>query len=134
MSSITIHHLDNLGDQRGVMHRVDQSSLDFLDPCREMHSGTIEPGAIRGNHYHTDRKELLIIIHSDEFQFAWQEKGQADIQIETFTGSGAVTIEISPGAIHAIKNTGQKSMTLIACSDGEFDPEYKDTIRRTILS
>jgi len=134
MPFIEIRHLNNLGDHRGVMHRINQSSLDFLGQFREMHTGTIEPGAIRGNHYHTNRKELLIMIHSDTFQFAWQEAGQGIIQTKTFTGSGAAAIEISPGAIHAIKNTGQQTVTMIACSDGKFDPEYKDTIRETILS
>lgn len=134
MPLIVINRLDNLGDQRGVMHRVNRSSLDFLGRCREMHAGTIEPGAIRGNHYHTDRKELLIVIHSDRFRFVWQEKNQDNVHTETFAGSGAVAIEISPGAIHAIKNTGQQSMTLIACSDGPFDQEYKDTGRRRILT
>ena len=134
MPSVTIRHLDNRGDRRGVMHRVHTSSIDFLEQFREMHAGTIEPGAVRGNHLHTGRRELLILIYSDAFQFAWQDEGEEEIQTESFTGNGAVAVEIPPGGIHAIKNTGKRSVTLIACSDGEFDPDYKDTIRETILA
>lgn len=94
----------------------------------------MNPGTIRGNHYHTDRKEMLYIQHEDSFEFFWALADSEEISREVIKGSGAVLIEIPADVAHTIKNTGSKPISLTASSDEYFDPDFKGIRRRILVS
>ena len=43
------------------------------------------------------------------------------------------TVKITPGVVHAIKNTGDKDMVLLVYVNEQFDPTDPDTIYKKIL-
>lgn len=131
---VKIHLLTNLGDLRGWTFRIPDKARAFLGEIHEMHMASIMPGCIRGNHVHTGRKEVLFLQFETECQFAWALRDSDQVNIQTFTKPGGVMIQIMPEVVHTIKNTGSEPVILLACSDGAFDPEYKDTERRIILT
>ena len=104
-------------DSRGTSFRVPRGSLDFLDKLVEMHYATINPGSVRGNHYHRERKELLFVNFMSSWQFAWQPVATQNIHTQAFSGAGGIVIHIEPEVIHAIKNTGDTPLYIVACSN-----------------
>ena len=43
------------------------------------------------------------------------------------------TVKITPGVVHAIKNTGDKDMVLLVYASETFDPNDPDTVFQKIL-
>jgi len=131
---VKIQQLDNPSDLRGWTFRIPEEALELLGEIHEMHMASIMPGCIRGNHMQLGRKEILFLHFETECQVAWAFRNSDQIHIQTFDGPGGVMVQIVPEIVHAIKNTGSEPAVLLACSDGAFDPEYKDTERRVVLT
>jgi dTDP-4-dehydrorhamnose 3,5-epimerase-like enzyme len=134
MQHIDIIKLENYGDKRGALYNIPDTDLQFLDKIQNIHFGEIHPNSIRGNHYHHQGKEMLIITYSDSWTLAWSEKDSADISKEEFTGSGAVLIKVNEGVVHSIKNNGDKDLEIIAFSERIFSKEDADTFTRILLT
>ncbi|NTV46778.1 MAG: hypothetical protein HGB11_09755 [Chlorobiales bacterium] len=133
MQGIEFIVLENRGDARGLMFNVEKADCGFIGEMQNIHFGTVEPGAIRGNHVHFGKKELLLVSYSDEWTFLWSETGAITPQTKVFQGRGAVLIKIPPKVPHSIQNTGGTILQLIALSDKEFSKEQPDTERRALV-
>jgi predicted RNase H-like nuclease len=83
----------------------------------ECHIATIRPGAIRGNHFHTQRRELLAIVYSDRWTLLWDEGEGSAIQSRTYEGTGAVLMDADPFCAHAIRNDGASELQIISLGD-----------------
>ena len=134
MRNVKIIKLKNYGDTRGAMYSIPDTDMQFLDQIQNIHFGKIRPDAIRGNHYHHQSKEMLIIAYSDAWTLAWARKDSAEILKEEFTGCGAVLIKINEGVIHTVKNTGNGDLEIIALSNKVFSKENSDTISKILLT
>ena len=62
--SDTIKDIDNRGAERGASFSFPQEIFDFLGNVDEVHMAEIVPGAVRGNHYHRSKKEVLVIWYA----------------------------------------------------------------------
>jgi hypothetical protein len=51
-------HIEYLDDSR-TDFSVLSEQLSKIGPARDLHIGEIRPGCIRGNHFHTHRRELI---------------------------------------------------------------------------
>ena len=131
--TIKIIPLENHGDQRGDSFPLPEDLFDFLENVNEVHMADIAPGAVRGNHYHNHKKEVLIIWFADNWTFAFSPAENAPPDIKEFTGRGMMFIEIEPQTAHAIKNTGRDILKIAAFSDQKNDPQNPDTLRKEIL-
>lgn len=125
--------LKNEGDERGFSYNVPKSALKFIGKIKDAHIATIVPGAIRGNHYHVGRKEFILVWFNDSWIFAWDQDGGAKKETKTFFGTGLILIEIDMDISHAIKNTGDKDIFIMAFSNKEYDVENSDTHRRIVI-
>jgi len=134
MQHIEIIELKNYGDLRGVLYSIPDKDLLFFDKIQNIHFGKIHPNSIRGNHYHHQGKEMLIIGYLDTWTLAWAEKGSAEISKKEFTGSGAVLIKVNEGIVHSVKNTGDRDLEIIALSNRIFSKEDTDTFARILLT
>ncbi|MBW2605624.1 MAG: hypothetical protein JRE28_15180 [Deltaproteobacteria bacterium] len=134
MQNIKIIKLKNYGDIRGVLYNIPDSDMQFLDNIQNIHFGKIRPGSIRGNHYHLQSKEMLIITYSDTWTLAWAKKDSDEISKKKFKGSGAVLIKVNEGMVHSVKNNGDKDLEIIALSERIFSKESSDTISRILLT
>jgi UDP-2-acetamido-2,6-beta-L-arabino-hexul-4-ose reductase len=130
---VRIYKLDNYGDERGFNFKFPDSVFPFIGNISYAHASSVIPGTIRGNHYHVDKKEILLILNSDNCTIGWDTGDGTEIQKAEYQEEAAVLLEIEPGSSHAIKNTGNKLVTIFAFSNKRFDPESPDTHRRVVL-
>jgi dTDP-4-dehydrorhamnose 3,5-epimerase-like enzyme len=134
MQHIEIIKLENYGDIRGALYNISDSDMQFLDKIENIHFGKICPGSIRGNHYHHQSKEMLIISYLDTWTLAWAKKDSDEISIKEFIGSGAVLIKVNEGVVHSVKNNGDKDLEIIALSNRIFSKENPDTYSKILLT
>ncbi len=133
MQDIEITKLENYGDTRGALYNIPDTDMQFLDKIQNIHFGKIRPNSIRGNHYHHQSKEMLIIGYLDTWTLAWAKKDSDEISKKEFTESGAVLVKINEGVVHSVKNNGDKELEIIALSNRIFSKENPDTISRILL-
>ncbi|HEX6096610.1 MAG TPA: hypothetical protein VF432_09820 [Thermoanaerobaculia bacterium] len=100
-------------DARGSSFGVE---LPFGD-VRECHVATVRPGAIRGNHFHTVRREVLVVMYSDRWTLLWDEGEGSPVRSRAFEGSGAVVLEAGPHCAHAVRNDGARDLHLVSLGD-----------------
>jgi len=94
---------------------------------RAVHVVAINPGQVRGNHYHARTSELLLMF-SGTGAFYWEEGGA--VRESAIGGAGApVVIRIPPGKRHAFRNTGVDVVYLLAVRDGGDDHADPDIVR-----
>jgi len=130
---IKIQKLQNMGDARGELFRIQQSALDFLGSIHDIHFGTIKPNAIRGNHYHVRNFEVLIVGFASRWKLVWSESDSTITYEREFAGVGTILIEIEEGIVHAVHNTGNLPLNIISLSDHNYDPKYPDTIKKILV-
>jgi len=111
--SVRVESLLPRTDARGSSFGVE---LPFAN-VGECHVATVRPGAIRGNHFHTQRHELLVVMYSDRWTLLWDEGEGTAVQSRTFEGSGAIVMEASPHCAHAVRNDGARDLHLVAMGD-----------------
>jgi len=134
MQNIEITVLEDYGDTRGALYNIPVTDMQFLDNIQNIHFGKIHPNSIRGNHYHHQSKEMLIISYSDIWTLAWAKKDSAEISKKEFTGTGTVLIKVNEGIVHSVKNNGDKDLEIIALSNRIFSKEDPDTFTRILLT
>lgn len=97
-----------------------------------MHAATIEPGRIRGNHFHRDRDEAILVIYLDSWVFCSDSGPDTQVAIDKFAGSGAVVAHVPRGHSHAVSNTGRQPLVIVSLSNGDYDSESGETQRRVV--
>jgi mannose-6-phosphate isomerase-like protein (cupin superfamily) len=128
---IQISELGNCGDARGFSFTTPPEALDFVGAVRDMHLASMEPGAVRGNHYHLRRREAIVILPGTAWSMHWYEGEGMAAQHRSFDGSSAVLVLVSPGSSHAVRNDGSTSLWLVACSSEPYDPT--ETVARKVV-
>lgn len=104
---VRITELDARRDARGSAFGV---PLPFAN-IGECHIATIRPAAVRGNHFHARRREVLVVLYTDRWTLAWDDGQRA------FEGSGAVLVEIEPLTAHAVRNDGSADLQILSMGD-----------------
>ena len=128
---IFVTSLEDQGDERGESFALPNDLFEFLGMVEEVHLAEIEVGAVRGNHGHTSKKEVLVVWYEDQCRFGWKKNGE--LQITEFKGKGAVLIAIEPKVLHALKNTGAETVRIVAFSNMKHDTAKPDTYWETLL-
>jgi len=131
--SLRIVRSEDRGDHRGSSFTVPVPSLDFLGSVRDMHMADICPGAVRGNHFHEHRREVLCIRYADQWSLHWDSGADTEIQTKTFNGSGLVVVEIEPNVSHAVRNDGLSTIQVVGFSNASFDPNCPDSHPRPLV-
>jgi len=110
-----------------------QSCLEFLGSVKDIYIATIKPGAVRGNHYHCDRREVLCLIYNGEWSLHWDCGPETQTQREVFSGSGTVLVEIEPLASHAVRNDGEADILLVGLFSMPYDASQPDSYVRRVV-
>lgn len=132
--TLSVVDLKDSGDARGSSFSVPAELFAGPFPVADMHVATIEPGAVRGNHYHAERREVLIILAADRWSLHWDEGADTSARQREFTDPGAVLVTVPPGMSHAIRNDGALPMQLCGLADGPYDAARPDAYPRAVVS
>lgn len=135
---LSVLRLEDRNDGRGSAFYLPDEALRWLGGVEEMHLVTIRPGAIRGNHVHHRRREVIVVRSEGPWELAWRvagEEGEGGGEVETqrFEGAQGVLLCVEPGVAHALKNLGDEELLVASCSSGRFDPGAPDTERVELL-
>jgi dTDP-4-dehydrorhamnose 3,5-epimerase-like enzyme len=131
--SVEIVELPNHGDERGLSF---SNGLwkEFLQQVKDIHIATIRPGAVRGNHYHKERREALFVLHNDQWSFHWESHPGGSVLERRFRGSGCVMITVEPGIGHGMRNDGGADLLLLAITNADYDPKNPDAHHRAVIT
>jgi oxalate decarboxylase/phosphoglucose isomerase-like protein (cupin superfamily) len=132
MDAPNIVLLEDTGDQRGFCYSVPQTCLGFLPLVKGAAVLSVKPGAVRGNHFHKIRLEMVMITFSDTWTFFYQGQYEAEPTLRKFEGQGMAIITVPPLCSHAIRNDGQADLTMVDMSNIEHDPDHPDAIPSVI--
>jgi oxalate decarboxylase/phosphoglucose isomerase-like protein (cupin superfamily) len=127
-----IAELHDSGDVRGSSFSVPAELLVGRFPVADMHIATIEPGAVRGNHYHAVRREILVVMAADRWSIHWDEGVDTPAQQRVFDGPRAVLVTIPTGMSHAIRNEGSLPIRMVGMTDGPYDADRPDAYPRIV--
>jgi dTDP-4-dehydrorhamnose 3,5-epimerase-like enzyme len=131
---LTIIELKDSGDERGNSFRVPDGCFGEAFTVRDVHLTTLQPGHIRGNHFHVARNEKLMVMSTDRWSLHWDSGGGTPVEVRVFDGPSAVLVYVPPYASHAIRNDGNKPLQIIGLTDGLYDPASPDTFTRRVTS
>jgi predicted RNase H-like nuclease len=110
---VRITSLDPRADVRGRSFGV---GVPF-DRVEECHVATVRSGAVRGNHFHTHRRELLVVLYADRWTLLWDDGENTPLQSRTFEGAGAVLMDADPYCAHAVRNDGASDLQIFVLGD-----------------
>jgi len=116
--------MDIKEDNRGYLHEL--YSTD------QVHIGisTIKPSCTRGNHYHKEKKEKIILF-AGKFRVILCNVKTEEYSTEYIEGPQELVID--PFVLHAFTNTGDTDGIIIFMQDGKFDRKNPDTYYCTPL-
>ncbi len=134
MDRVTAEMVSDGGDERGNSYSVPAHSLAYLRGLKDAHITELVPGGVRGDHYHVQRHEVLVIRHADRWTLHSDTGVATAVETTQFSGGGLVCVLVPPLCSHAVENTGAKPLVIVALSDVEYTPGNSETIARPIAS
>lgn len=130
---IRVSRIKDTGDARGSSFALPPNTAPFLANVKDLHLMTLRPHCVRGNHFHVNKHEILLVIYRGKWSLHWDTGLESDVQHRAFRGSGTVMCRVDPYASHAIRNDGETDLWIVAWSDREFDPSNPDIHRRVVV-
>ncbi len=73
---------------------------------------SLRSGGVRGNYFHRRESESILVLHSDSWTLVFDSGEGTPVETRTFSGSGAIRLEIDAGSAHAIRNDGRADLHL----------------------
>jgi hypothetical protein len=131
---LSVIELPNTGDRRGSSFGPPPELFARRFPLGDLHLSTIVPGAVRGNHYHRERREVLAVMAVGPWSLHWDSGEGTSVQSRAFDGTHAVLVTIPIGASHAVRNDGTAVLHLVGLTDGPFDPSRPDAHPRVVVN
>lgn len=87
---------------------------------------TTKQGVIRGNHYHTRKKEIFCVIEG-KAKIRQRNRKTNEIEEIIVSGKSPELVEMKINWTHNIQNIGDKEMKLLIWINEVFDPNNPDT-------
>ncbi|HWP50726.1 MAG TPA: NAD-dependent epimerase/dehydratase family protein [Clostridia bacterium] len=92
-----------------------------------------KPGFIKGSHWHHTKIEKILIV-SGTGRIRFQRLGGGRVTEYPVVGEKPQVIEIPPGYVHTVENTGTDDLVMVIWSSQRFDPQRPDTYPAIITS
>lgn len=129
---VKLTELANRGDDRGWSFFLPAHWALFLGNVEDVHPMSIEPGYVRGNHFHRERRELFLVFFTGAWSMRWDSGPDTAVRSKRFDGGGVVMVEIEPMASHAIVNDGSHQLYVVGLSSNAFNSERPDAYPRAV--
>jgi len=85
-----------------------------------------KPGITKGNHWHHTKTEKFLVV-SGQGKISFRKVGETEIAQYNVCGDSPKVIDIPPGYVHSIANTGPSDLVTVMWADEIFDPQNPDT-------
>jgi dTDP-4-dehydrorhamnose 3,5-epimerase-like enzyme len=131
---LTVTELKDSGDERGSSFPTPEGCLGGEFALRDAHLSTLEPGHLRGNHFHVARHEILLVMFTDRWSLHWDSGSGTPVTTRVFDGTGAVIVRVPPYASHALRNDGSSPLHIVGLTDGPYNPADPDAFPRQVAS
>ncbi|MBL9166306.1 MAG: cupin domain-containing protein [Verrucomicrobiales bacterium] len=125
----TFETLKCFADARGLV-------LEPLGPAelplqKNAHLVLTAPGGVRGNHYHRQGTEVMVLIGPALVRLRDGHSGEVrDVKVAP---AEVVRFFLPPGVAHAIQNTGDQPLVILSFSDCAHDPQSPDVVREVLI-
>ncbi len=87
---------------------------------------TTKPGVIRGNHYHTRKKEIFCVIEG-ESKIRQRNRETNETEEKIVSGNAPELVEMRLNWTHNIQNIGDTEMKLLIWISEVYNPDDPDT-------
>ena len=124
---VKIDQLKLHSDKRGNV--FEPIGGEFLSAQHNCHVVVSKPGVIRGNHYHLNGTETIVVVGPALLKF---KEGDEIYEVEVPADQTCRFI-IPPKISHAIKNTGRDINFLIAFNTLPHDPLNPDVVSDILI-
>ncbi len=130
MAEVVKHVLDTHADERGwVINPIVPAPPGTT--LGHVHVASLEPGAVRGNHLHPGSSEYMA-VWGGRADVIYEREGEGPVREQVSEDELAV-FEIPAGVAHAVANTGDTTIYLIAYYFGSQDEDWPDTERKPLV-
>ena len=127
---VNIRNSVDCSDERGFLSKPFSESQ--IRSFRNIHIVSLEPGKVRGNHYHEYQIEYICVL-AGRVRFIAIDGESGEMLDEILDGSRAPVAEIPARVTHALKNVGNETSYLLCCSDVAHVPDSDETVKDIIL-
>ena len=118
--------LEIKSDERGNFIEVFK-----LPECGQVSYSTTKPGIVRGNHYHTRKKEIFCVIEG-EAKIRQRNIKTNEIEEVVVFGDAPELVEVKLNWTHNIQNIGDTEMKLLIWISEVFEPNNPDTFMENV--
>ena len=125
----TIIELATKEDKRGFTVKPFEGKE--LDSIYNVHLVSLNPGTVRGNHFHPTQREYIFIM-GNKAKLVIVDNATGTRSEKILEGKGCSLIIVPPKVAHAVKNIGNETIYLLCYTDNPLSPE-KDVIKKVIL-
>jgi UDP-2-acetamido-2,6-beta-L-arabino-hexul-4-ose reductase len=126
-TSVSVDPLPVFTDARGMV--FNPIEIAALAHQQNLHVVTSKPQAVRGNHYHPQGTETIIVV-GPALMRVREKQNIRDINIPD---RAVFRLTIPPGVSHAIKHTGTTDGILLSFNSVSYDPENPDIVQDVLL-
>ena len=128
---VQITELTNRGDARGFSFTTPAEALAFVGRMGDVHLASTQPGAVRGNHYHLQRRQAIMALPGVKWSLHWDDGEGSPAQHREFVGGGSVLVLLPPGVSIAVRNDGDCDLWIVTISSEAY--EAADSIPRKVV-
>ena len=125
---VKIEQLKTHSDMRGFI--FEPIAKDLIDAQKNIHVVISAPDAVRGNHYHLNGTETIVVVGPALLRF----KEGNDIHDFEVPSRQVYKFVIPPKVAHAFKNIGKKANFLVAFNTFSHTAEKPDVVSEILIS
>lgn len=118
-------------DERGWLVEMLKRN-EIKEDIKQIYVATIQPGQVRGNHYHLKRKEWFFII-SGKVEIHLQDIKTKEKVCLKASSDKPKLITIFPKTAHAVRNISEETVYLVSAQNDIYTPKKPDTFHWEIL-
>lgn len=121
---INITNLHKKTDERGWL--IENENNEIKNKMKHFFVSFSNPGIVRGQHYHTKKVEWFLVVKG-EASITFKDVKSKEVKVINVSAEKPQMVEIPVMMAHAIKNTGDQEMCLMAIVNEVLNQENPDT-------
>jgi UDP-2-acetamido-2,6-beta-L-arabino-hexul-4-ose reductase len=129
-SRVLIEAVKMNSDARGAV--FEPLNAEELRAQGNTHVVLSEPGAVRGNHYHRQGREITVVVGPAQVRYR-DVLGNGELQNHDVAVGSAMRFSFPAGVAHAFRNPGPGVMVLASFNSEVHDPQAPDVVREALF-